>query len=296
VSQMWDVEVGQTIRRTELHKLYGGGQRGGMEPSAKTPNVLLFTTPKASDLFGYKFDGWHLDGTFHYTGEGQFGDQVMTHGNKATLEHLEKGRALRLFRKDDVFVTYIGQFEVPDESFVLVDEAPDFEKHLRSVFVFRLVPVGETMPRTELVAPSPVVTSVIPFAEIDTESKTINGLDPSSEWKRQAELINRYSTWISATSSHELVRHEIPTPAGALMYTDLFDSTTGELIEARGSSSRHHIRSGLGELLDYGRYVESRSLTLLLPAQPAPEMTELLKMYDVGCIWETKAGAFTREV
>ena len=63
-----------------------------MEPSATSPNVLLFTSETAGSQFGYAFDGWHKDGTFHYTGEGQRGDQVMTHGNRAVKDHVAEGR------------------------------------------------------------------------------------------------------------------------------------------------------------------------------------------------------------
>lgn len=293
MAEAWDVEIGETIRRTELHKIYGGGQRGGMEPSAQSPNVMLFTSPAASELFGYKFDGWHKDGTFHFTGEGQHGDQVMTHGNKATLEHATAGRAIRLFRKEDVFVTYIGEFEIPDESFVFVDEAPDADKDFRSVFVFRLRPVGETLDTPDLAAPGLSRTSLIPVEAMNIESYVKQRPDePVEVLRREAELVKRYVAWIGTEYGQELVRHKIPTPAGALMYTDLFNLSTDELIEAKASSSRHHIRAALGQILDYARFVDHQSLSLLLPTRPALEMIDLLKQYKVDCIWESTPGAF----
>ena len=295
VAQAWDIEVGETIRRTELHKIYGGGQRGGMEPSGKTPNVLLFTSPAAGEQFGYKFDGWHEDGTFHFTGEGQYGDQVMTHGNRTTLEHSSAGRALRLFRKEDVFVTYMGEFEIPDDSYVFIDEAPDADKELRSVFVFRLKPVGVTLDAPDLLAPTPSRTSMIPVEAMNVDSYVKQRPDePAEALRREADLVKRYVAWVGAEHGQELVRHKVPTPAGALMYTDLFNLSTEELIEAKASSSRHHIRSGLGQILDYARYVDHESLALLLPTRPAGEMVDLLKQHGVECIWETIQGAFVR--
>lgn len=83
----WTLLPGHRIRRTDLHSQFGGGGRGGMEPSAKTPNVFLFTSDEGKK-HGYPFDGWDVDETFHYTGEGRIGDQLMREGNKAARDHI----------------------------------------------------------------------------------------------------------------------------------------------------------------------------------------------------------------
>jgi len=70
----WGITVGQVLTRRELQQRYGGAPYGGIEPSRSTPNVLLFTDPATGERHGY-FDGWADDGCFHYTGEGQRGDQ-----------------------------------------------------------------------------------------------------------------------------------------------------------------------------------------------------------------------------
>ena len=80
----WTLPPGETIRRVDLHSAYGGGGQGGIAPSARTPNVLIFSDPASGEQHGY-FDGWHEDGLFHYTGEGQRGDQQMRGGNSAIL-------------------------------------------------------------------------------------------------------------------------------------------------------------------------------------------------------------------
>ena len=93
----WDINVGDVLKRTELHKRFGGGGNGGIEPSAQTPNVFIFTSDSAGK-FGYNFDEELEDGSFLYTGDGQVGDQdISVGGNKAIVEHRKKGRALRLF-------------------------------------------------------------------------------------------------------------------------------------------------------------------------------------------------------
>jgi hypothetical protein len=52
---------GEAIRRVDLHAAYGGGRQGGIAPSARTPNVLIFSDPASGEQHGY-FDGWHDDG------------------------------------------------------------------------------------------------------------------------------------------------------------------------------------------------------------------------------------------
>lgn len=293
MAQEWDIEVGEVVRRTEMQQKYGGGGRGGMEPSAVTPNVLLFTSEATGAKHGYFFDGWNEDGTFHFTGEGPVGDQVMTIGNKATLEHKQAGKALRLFQKIDRTVRYLGEFEVPDETFVTREESPDNNGDLRSVFVFRLVPVGDAYRSEELVGPVTGKPTMIPIEASDIEKYAAQRPDePIEAVRREAALVKRYVSWLTKTHSQEAVRHKVPTPGGAVMYTDVFNLATDELIEAKSSSSRHHVRAALGQILDYERYVRHDSMAVLVPTRPADEMIELLRRHGVGVIWETLSGDF----
>jgi len=52
---------------------------------------MVFSDPAAGAQFGYH-DRWE-NGVFHYTGEGQTGDQQMTKGNRAMLTHAEGARS-----------------------------------------------------------------------------------------------------------------------------------------------------------------------------------------------------------
>jgi hypothetical protein len=87
----WELKPGEAIRRVELHRRYGGGDQGGISPSTKTSNVFIFSDPASGAAHGY-IDDWRDDGLFHYTGEGQRGDQQMRAGN-TILQHREDDRA-----------------------------------------------------------------------------------------------------------------------------------------------------------------------------------------------------------
>src|SRR5215813_7948842 len=134
----WDLEPGVSVERRILHETYGGRTQGGIGPSRQTPNVLIFSDPEAGEPHGY-YDGWQADGCFHYTGEGQRGDQQMKSGNAAILNHVNEGRALRVFRGARGVVTYMDEFEVDTvEPFYRTDAHETDGGPRREVIVFRL--------------------------------------------------------------------------------------------------------------------------------------------------------------
>mgnify|MGYP001377258985 CR=1 FL=1 len=294
----WTLQPGDLIIRRELHDRYGGGRQGGMEPSAKTPNVFLFTDRETGERNGYTHDGWAPDGTFHYTGEGPSGDQVMTHGNRAVRDHLKEGRALRLFQKEGTSVRYLGEFEVPDDgSHVEVAESYDAEqKDKRNVFVFRLRPVGDVLERDVPVSPAEpeFVARKVPV-EVANAETFVRQHPPVSESieavRRESALVSRFVEWLGKqglTAS----RDAIPVPGGQLLYTDVFVNESRELLEAKSSASREHIRVALGQILDYERYVDHDALAVLVPTRPSQDMISLLIKHGVGCVWETRPGHF----
>jgi len=137
------LKPGDRIVRKELHKRYGAAGQGGIEPSARTPNVFIFSDPKAGEPYGYVFDRWR-EGAFHFTGDGQVGDQQMKFGNRAILDHRRDGRALRVFSGVRGTVTYLGEFEVAADPFYYAEARDRISERPRKVIVFRLVPVGDT--------------------------------------------------------------------------------------------------------------------------------------------------------
>lgn len=283
----WDIETGETLLRRELHDRWGGGRYGGMEPSVKAHSVFLFSQPRAGEAFGYKYDGWHADGTFHYTGDGQVGDQtVRSGGNKAVLDAPALGRSIRLFRSEGTSTTYIGEFELADPPFYRAD-APDREGEMRSVLVYRLRPLGSTVHVAVDIAKDDLpVAEELPLEALDVEQYAKERPDePPVAVRREALLVQRYAAWLSARGE-ESVRHRIPIPGGGYLFTDVFNKATYELVEAKASSGRIYIRAGLGQILDYSRFLDHKARALLVPVRPSDDLIELLQFYDVSVIWE----------
>jgi hypothetical protein len=107
-----------------LHKEFGGRWQGGIGPSRKSQNVFVFSDSAAGEPHGY-YDGWLGDGCFHYTGEGQHGDQEMKSGNAAILNHHAEERALRVFKGARGTVTYVDEFEIDDAEPFYRTDAPE---------------------------------------------------------------------------------------------------------------------------------------------------------------------------
>jgi predicted RNA-binding protein with PUA-like domain len=141
----WTLYPGDRIRRTELHARYGGSGQSAISPSRTTPNILVFADPRSGERHGY-FDHWAADDSFHYTGEGQRGDQTMTKGNLAILNHRADGRALRVFQGATGAVQYVGEFVLDELEPYTVETAPSTGNGPpRQVFRFHLLPIDRAI-------------------------------------------------------------------------------------------------------------------------------------------------------
>ena len=288
---------GETIRRTQLHDRYGGRRYGGISPSSQTPNVFLFTDPATGRQHGY-WDGWVNDELFHYTGEGQHGDQRLEQGNIAIARHQTTGRALRLFFGTGGIVRYLGELTVDPTEPLYRDDAPETGNGpVREVLVFRLRPVGEVhrLPRDELfLSRGPLVTEV-PIEQQHTERAMVNPRsEPHEAERREHRLVLAYKAYMEARGSRMCaLRFQ---PAGELkpLFCDVYDASRGNLLEAKGSTAREAIRMAIGQLADYVRFVGSTPrLAVLLPTRPRADLEELLRTQSIAAVWQDNDRNFT---
>ncbi len=286
---VWVLQPGEVVKRTLLHKRYGGSRQGGIAPSRTSPNVMIFSEAASGEQHGY-FDGWRHDGCFHYTGEGQRGDQLMRGGNAAILRYQAERRALRLFEGARGRVTYEGEFELDAEQPYYATDAPETETgRTRSVIVFRLRPLDRPAePSTSALdlVNEPGVEHV-PVEQQWTEKAFVA---PSREEyeaeRREQALVLAFQAHLEG-KGHEVDRLKI-VPGGEAkpLFTDLIDRNTNTLYEAKGTVERGAIRMAIGQLLDYSRFVEpAPHMTALLPSEPRRDLRELLSFAGVGLVW-----------
>ena len=304
----WDIAIGEQLTRNERRKRFGGALYGGIEPSAKTPNVFVYSDPEQSaDI--YPYDGWSPDGSvFLYTGEGRLGDQIMTEGNRAIRDHQQAGRALRLFvadgkvpGKSEKNHLYIGEFAVDPQDPYVPQPAPDDHQEQRTVFVFRLLPVGEALRRPKDVSrtgdadDTGSAESVLPERHQYIEYETL-GTEPTTARKREAELVKRFEAHLEV-SGHTFTRWRIRPPGELLsLLTDTYDLTVDELYEAKGTTTRDAIRRAIGQLFDYRRHLPAKDvrLSILLPARPSEDLLALMQGLSITLVHETEPGQFIR--
>ncbi len=301
----WDLAAGAHLSRSERKARFGGALYGGIEPSAISPNVFLYSDPSRGEVYGYNYDGWADDGLFLYTGEGREGDQPMSHGNRAILQHREQGRAIRLFIADGQVAgtgqrqqQYVGEFEIDQNEPFSLEDAPDENGEDRTVFVFRLRPVGKTARREEdnstysdvgVVASS----SLVPIEKNAEASFDVSARDGTTATRREGELVDRYKAWAGPAETFSRWRLR---PAGELraLFTDIYSETQNVLYEAKGTATRNAIRVAIGQLLDYRRHIDRDRLRLavLLPHLPSADLIDFATGLGIAVVAEQPGGVF----
>ena len=305
----WHLAPGETIRRVELHDIYGGSRQGGTIPSRTSPNILLFLDRAVGNPHGY-FDGWVGD-RFYYTGHGQRGDQELRAGNGAVLRHQEDGRAIRVFRGAGGVVRYLGQFALDEEQPYFRMEAPESETGLpRQVIVFRLVPVGAVLhdPEDDLDLPdgvtAPTLDAIVSGREtnpevvrIPIENQNVEEVQVSrttesyTAIRREQGLVLDYAQFLERIGS-TVSRFRVQPPGEArAIVCDVYDETRNNLVEAKGTGARGEIRMAIGQLTDYGRFCDpAPALAVLLPTRPRSDLEALLSSAAVSAVWPVGDG------
>jgi hypothetical protein len=292
----WTLKVGDQIERKKLHSTFGGRTQGGIGPSAKTPNVFIFTDPVAGERHGY-YDDWMPDGRFHYSGEGQYGDQRMLSGNASILNHQAEGRALRVFQGARGTITYRGEFVVDQENPWYSADAPETnDGPLRKVIVFRLKPVdaipqAPTTKLGRLLGTEPNQVDDLPLERNETETTFVNPNREAYEADRkEARLVKSFAEYLTSHGHPSGRQRILPPGESRPLFTDLHSKPLGLLVEAKGSVTRESVRMAIGQLADYGRFVDHAIRAILLPSMPREDLLALAKTQGCAVIWPVDNG------
>ena len=291
---MWDLKPGETVVRAELQKKFGGRTQGGIGPSKISPNVLIFSDPETGEQHGY-IDGWQKDGCFHYTGEGQRGDQQMKSGNRSIRDHVREKRALRLFQGTRGKVRYIDEFKLDADLPYYYTDAPETgDGPTRSVIVFRLRPKTITTPtahtRHRPIAASDDEAHIVEEVAIEeqwTERVFVNPRQEQTEAeRREATLVVNFRDFMRARGEQVVRLKILPKGEAKPIFSDIYVKSSKLLVEAKGTVERGAIRMALGQLLDYQRFIDQPRCALLVPTQPRSDLMNLILGSNVELFWK----------
>lgn len=296
MAQPWTLKPGEAISRVALHQEFGGQRQGGIGPSRQSPNIFIFFDPITGERHGY-YDEWQEDGSLHYTGEGQRGDQQMKAGNAAIFNHIRDGRALRIFEGARGTVTYVDEFEIDDvEPFYRTDAPETGGGPRREVIVFRLRPktIAPQEPKSKL---APVLAGParvkVPIERQYTEKAYVEpSREPYEAERREQALVLAFEAHL-LDLGHEVFRQRILPPGEARpLFTDLYDGTTDLLVEGKGTVERNAIRMAIGQLADYSRLLKNPPAyrAVLVPAEPRKDLCELLFSQGIDLIYPSSNG------
>jgi hypothetical protein len=143
----------------------------------------------------------------------------------------------------------------------------------------------------------------VPVEEQNTERVYVQpDHEPYEAERREQRLVRAYEAYMTQQGSR-IARHLIrPEGEAKPMFSDLYDATRNNLLEAKGTVTREAIRMAIGQLADYRRFVDPRpSCGVLLPERPRPDLETLLSTESVAMVWpiedgkfaDNRAGAFT---
>lgn len=301
----WDLPIGFRTTREELASRFGGSvYSGGIVPAVRSQTIFLFYDPDEGSKYGYNFDGPGPDGlSYYYTGKGSVGDHVLTDANGSVINHAQAGRKLRLFEADGVVTgsstkiqRYIGEFIVDMGEPYRFEPAIDRSGATRAVVVFKLLAVGpHGMDGPIAPGPTDIPTSLLVAREVNsTYFYETAAREQSKADKVENSLVEDFARWLGGPPDR-LKRWAIKLDGepGRLL-TDVFDTETNVLYEAKGSAGRSWVRLAVGQLLDYRRNipVDGIETSVLLPAEPSRDLRSYLKSVNIGLTYREPTGDF----
>ncbi|MEU3409542.1 hypothetical protein ABZ766_37115 [Streptomyces sp. NPDC006670] len=323
-----DLVPGLITTREKVAEAYGGSVfSGGIVPAKKSNMVFIYSDPTVGEKFGYTFDGQAEDDEYGplylYTGAGSEGHQEFVRGNKTLLETATDGREVHLFvahgtvpGKKEVLQRYVGRVALDPVNPYMWRWSQLADGTHRRIIVFRLRPAeGAELLLLEQDAQKPAAkTSVIELsleeklAQVPTQSGT---KDKKTEQhataettanitggtrkvrRREGQLVKAFESHLEkAGHSFKSFQITIKGEPGALT-PDVYDETDHVLYEAKGQATRNNVRMAIGQLADYRRHLENEEelrVAVLLPAEPTPDVRDLLAAQKIALVYQTEDG------
>jgi hypothetical protein len=136
-----------------------------------------------------------------------------------------------------------------------------------------------------------------PGTQIPIEEGEVEGYETASSGevrravRRESRLVCDYASFLKARGDAVTRIKATPVQAARPIYSDRFNVTRNQLIEAKASTTRGDVRMAIGQLADYVRFVDGGAKTaVLLDAKPHPDLLDLLSTQGAAAIWREGDG------
>ncbi|WP_328427408.1 hypothetical protein [Streptomyces sp. NBC_00443] len=309
---------GQVLTRAEIHPILGGAGYAGICPAVEKRKVLIFSDSKVGERFGYR-DGWlaeddDIGPIFTYTGAGKRGDQALEGGNKAILEHLDRGRTLHLFiavgkvpGSDTRTHRYIGEFKVDERKPFKMRETKDELGADRNVIVFHLRPTGLHIRREEDTLPRATSTrsrfnrsaARLTRAYRRQRRQQLQLSDVDHVAAARDDLADTFEE-SSLAAGETIGQLEVSMrDATAELMVELYSPTSNTVYEPTGSAASESIADAMTQLLLARHHLRNIAhnqplhLMVLTPELPREDLRNLLAEHGIGVVYRNEGGGFS---
>jgi hypothetical protein len=290
-------KVGETFKRSELHKIVSGSFRQGMTSCLKENAFLLFHDKKSGVEFGYdKWEGLQVDGSFAYTGQGIKGNQKLTRGNSALIKAHESGKPIHLIESNKGICQYLGEYALGDPYFE-IKKASDINRNERDVFVFKLIPVSRLIVRVDSTDEDLVLNGKKSDWSAPNDSEIFSKGKAASErniLRIEHGLQKRFGEFLLANGQTvQKYQFKFENTKG-MLEPDFWVNSMKLVVEAKASSAREYVRTGIGQVLDYANLsnIDNTNFkpALLFPNKPSYDLCKLIYNLGILLIVESESG------
>ncbi|HET6355411.1 hypothetical protein [Streptomyces sp.] len=164
---------------------------------------------------------------------------------------------------------------------------------MRTVIVFRLRPVGATVPNGPRLPVTPLTETRITRAP-DFRLASVRRQPQETAGDIVKRLTADYASHLNGLGRGVVTAQVGVNGETSVARVDLLDVTENRLIEVKHSAARQAVRTAIGALMDYRRFFHpTPTLTLLVPAAPREDLLDLCASLCIEVVWPNPEGGFT---
>lgn len=308
MQSLFPVTLGNSLRKKEIHELVGGSGQHALTSCLGGLGFLVFHDPVKGKEFGYdRWEGAQLDGTFHYTGQGVNGDQMLRGPNKSLLQTVANGTPIHFFTRPEPGIkrkpgnpyTYCGTVALAEYPYS-VKTAPDKSGALRNVLVFHFVPVTARFLAEQKISTKGDDSYICEFADWTASADTaVVGVSEASSKQIQLAENQLHQRFFNYLMQRGVIPERLTVSSPELkgrLVPDFVLRGSKLVVEAKPSVSRADVRLAIGQVLDYAHLMKRAGLdfkpALLFPMLPPMDLVDLIRDLEIVLITEEEMGNF----